>query len=1001
MIHEDNQPLNLAVLRERLAGTSGRQFWRSLGELADTQEFQQFLHREFPRGASELKDSLSRRAFLRLMGASLALAGLSACGEPREQIVPYVNQPEQIVPGESLYYATAMAVGGIASGVLIQSHSGRPTKLEGNPRHPASLGATDIFAQASLLTLYDPDRSQAVIHIGRISTWDAFLADLTIQLQRLGANGGAGLRILTETITSPALAAQAQALLQHYPAAQWHQYQPVARDNVFEGARLAFGQPVNTIYRFDRAARILSLDADFLLRQPGHLRYAREFIDGRRIRSSVRQDSAGQAQMNRLYAIESTPTITGAMADHRLPLRASQVEPLARAVAQRLGVAGVIGAVPQGVPGGWIDALVRDLQQARTRSIVIAGDEQPPIVHALAHAMNATLGNAGQTVIHTQPVEASPVNTAESLRALVTAMQAGQVSALIIFEGNPVFDAPADFGFADALGKVGFRAHLGLYNDETARLCHWHLPMAHFLESWGDARAFDGSVSIIQPLIAPLYNGRSAYELLAALQGQIGQSSHDVVRNYWKSHGLATDAAWQRALHDGVIDGTAFPPIQVSLRAGFTAQAEAAAQPNSADLELIFRPDPTIWDGRFANNGWLQELPKPLTALTWDNAALVAPATAARLGLSNEDLVELRFRGRSVRAPIWVLPGHPADSVTVTLGYGRTQAGRVGANAGFNAYAIRTSDAPWFGDGLEIAKTGERYTLATTQDHFSVEGRELVRVLSLAEFARNPNIIHGAAGETPGQEQPSLLPEYAYPGHKWGMAIDTNACIGCNACTIACQAENNIPIVGKEQVRMSREMHWLKVDHYYQGRMDNPESVFQPRPCMQCEKAPCELVCPVGATVHSAEGLNDMVYNRCVGTRYCSNNCPYKVRRFNFFQYSDQKTPVIQLMYNPEVTVRDRGVMEKCTYCVQRITAGRISAEREGRPIRDGEIKTACQEVCPTQAIVFGDLNDPNSQVVGLKAEPLNYAMLAELGTQPRTTYLARLRNPNPEIATE
>ena len=997
----DDNRIDVAALRDRLAGASGQQFWRGLEELAGTAEFQDLLRHEFPGGADLWQTSLSRRSFLKLMGASLALASLTGCGRPREQIVPYVEQPEEIVPGKPLFYATALTLCGYATGVLVESHEGRPTKIEGNPRHPASLGASGAFEQAAILGLYDPDRSQAVINIGRISTWDAFLAQLTTQLQAVAASQGAGLRLLTEPVTSPTLASQIQSLLQKYPRAQWHQWAAVNRDSVFEGARLAFGRPANPVYRIDQAEIILALDADFLGSGPGCLRYARQFADRRRVR-------AGQERMNRLYAVESMPTVSGAIADHRLRLKASHVETFARALAARLGI-GIQGSGRNGaadsqlsIPISWLDALVKDLQANRGRSLIIAGVEQPPAVHALAHALNAALGNIGQTAIYTEPVEASPVNTSQSLRALVDAMNSGQVSALVLAGGNPVFDAPADLDFASALAKVDFRVHLGLYEDETAALCHWHIPAAHELESWGDARAFDGSASVVQPLIMPLYGGKSAYELLAALQGQVGGSDHDLVRGYWKEHGLADDHVWRQALHDGVIANSAFSPIDLAI--GDAALSKESGNPQSSTsqgLEIVFRPDPTIWDGRFANSGWLQELPKPITTLTWDNAAFMSPATAARLELVNEDLIELRFRGRSARAPVWVLPGHADDSITVTLGYGRTRAGRVGTNTGFNAYPLRASDALWFGDGLEVVKAGERYAMAATQIHFNVEGRDLVKAGMLAEFEQNPKLFGVPAGAIPGQGQPSLLPEYSYNGHRWGMSIDTSVCIGCNACTIACQAENNIPVVGKEQVLLSREMHWLKVDRYYEGGLDNPRSVFQPRPCMQCEQAPCELVCPVGATVHSAEGLNDMVYNRCVGTRYCSNNCPYKVRHFNFFQYADQTTPVIKLMQNPDVTVRDRGVMEKCTYCVQRINAAKIAAEHAGRPIQDGEIKTACQEACPTQAIVFGDINDQQSQVAQLKAQPTNYGLLAELGTRPRTTYLAKLRNPNPEISAE
>jgi molybdopterin-containing oxidoreductase family iron-sulfur binding subunit len=997
----DKEPLNLAVIRARLAATRGRQYWRSLEELAETAEFQELLHREFPRQAAEW-GAISRRQFLKLMAASLALAGLSSCGgPPAEKIEPYVKAPAELVPGEPLFYATAMTLGGYAVGLLARSNQGRPTKIEGNPDHPASLGATDAFAQAALLTLYDPDRSQSVMHIGTTSTWDAFQAAIGPAIQAQGASGGAGLRILTETVTSPTLGAQLQALLAAFPAARWHQYEPAGRDTVRAGAWLAFGQDVNVIYRLDQAAAILALDADFLFDEPGRLPYARAFSDGRRI-----QD--GRTEMNRLYVVESTPTITGAVADHRLPLHPSQIEGFTRAVAAALGVdVGPGGfAAPPGVPAAWLAALVRDLQAHRGASIVIAGLEQPPIVHALTHAINAALGNAGRTVVYTAPVATNPTDQHASLRELVADMQAGRVQLLAILGGNPAYTAPADLDFAGALAQVGISVHLNLYHDETAALCQWHIPEAHALEAWSDARAFDGTATIIQPLIAPLYDGKTHHELIAALLGQTS-SSYQIVHDYWQRQrpaggpssgsGQSFEQFWRTALHDGVIPGTAAPTVQVALKPGFASQSDASPVPADT-LELIFRPDPAIWDGRFANNGWLQELPRPLTSLTWDNVALVGPALAERMGLANEDVIELSYRGRSLRAPVWIAPGHADGAVTVTLGYGRTHAGRVGDGVGYNAYAIRTSDAPWFGAGLAIRKAGERHALASVQGHFSVEGRDLARSGTLADYQRDPHFAQQKADQA---APPSLYPNYTYDGNAWGMTIDLNACIGCNACVLACQAENNIPIVGKEQVQRNREMHWLRIDSYRSGDLDNPEAAFQPRFCMHCEHAPCELVCPVGATVHDSEGLNVMVYNRCIGTRYCSNNCPYKVRRFNFLAFADKQTPVIQLMYNPEVTVRDRGVMEKCTYCVQRISAARIAAERENRPIRDGEIQTACQQVCPTQALTFGNINDLNSRVAQLKAGPLNYGMLAELGTRPRTTYLARLRNPNPEIGEE
>jgi molybdopterin-containing oxidoreductase family iron-sulfur binding subunit len=996
-------PLDLAAIRVRLQTAEGPEYWRSLEELADSQAFQEFVQREFPLQASEWHDTVSRRRFLQLMGASLALAGLGACsGQPEEKIVPYVRAPRgNMVPGKSLYFATTLTLGGLALGVLAESTMGRPIKIEGNPQHPASLGATDAFAQAAVLTLYDPDRSQAVLQHGQISTWNAFLTALSPALESQRLKGGVGLRVLTETVTSPTLAQQLRTLLTRFPAAQWHQYEPVTNDTVQAGAQLAFGQNVIPLYRFDKANVILGLDADVLACEPGTLRYAHDFSQKRRIRSAP-------PSMNRLYVVESMWSLTGAMADHRLPMRASAVADVARAMARALGTmaqrsATTVPPLARLAPlatemhAQWIRAVAEDLWQHRGASLVVAGRQQPPLVHALAHAMNEVLGNTGQTVVYTQPIAAQPVEQRASLRALVEDMAAGRVELLLILGGNPVYTAPVDVDVAAALAHVPLSVRLGLYVDETSALCHWHIPEAHELESWGDARAYDGTVSLLQPLIAPLYNGKSAYELLAVLLGQSEQSGRDIVREYWRTQHQEADfdRFWRTALHDGLIAHTAFPLQEVQLQTGWLADVVIPAV-SPPGLELLFQPDPHIWDGRFANNGWLQELPKPMTKLTWDNAALLSPATAERLGLQNEAVVELHFQGRTVRAPVWIVPGHADEAVTVHLGYGRQRTGRVGSGAGFNAYALRTSDTWWFGHGLELRATGERYALATTQHHHTMEGRHLVRAGTLQQYVQHPQFAQEM--EEPPRPQETLYPPHTYEGYAWGMVIDLSTCLGCNACVVACQAENNIPIVGKQEVRRGREMHWIRVDRYYKGPVHSPEVYHQTVLCMHCEHAPCEVVCPVYATVHDGEGLNNMIYNRCVGTRYCSNNCPYKVRRFNFLQYADYDTASLKLLHNPEVTVRSRGVMEKCSYCVQRISAARIQAQLENRGIRDGEVVTACQAACPTGSIIFGDLHDASSRVANLKTLPLNYGLLAELNTRPRTTYLAALRNPNPQL---
>jgi len=992
--------LDLTAVRARLENQPGKQYWRSLVELASSKEFQEAIHHEFaPTVVGKVE--FGRRDFLKLISASMLLAGINACTrQPEEKIFPYVKPPEQLIGGRPLYFATANVRNGYACGVLVESHEGRPTKAEGNPDHPASLGATDVFAQAAVLTLYDPDRSQTVKHLGEINTWENFVAMLSTELEGLKAKRGEGLRILTETITSPTLASQLQTLLAALPSAKWHQYEPANRDNAREGSRLAFGEYVETQYRFDQADVILSLDADFLVDLPGSLCYAREFTAKRRVHD-------GNKKMNRLYAIESSPTLTGTMADHRHSMRASEIENYARAIANAIedrgskievGRSTIDVRNPQAsiLDPQWISAVARDLQKHRGASLVIAGEQQPPFVHALAHAMNHGLGNVGSTVIYTNAVEAQPVNQTESLRELAADMEAGKVEMLLMLGGNPIFTAPADLNFAEKISKVKTRVHLGLYEDETSEQCHWHIPETHTLENWSDARAYDGTATIIQPLIAPLYGGKSAHEVLAVFTPTSrGRSSHDLVRDYWKAQRNSPDFEkfWQTSLHDGLIAGTAFSSKSVELK--FQYQA-FSIKDQASSLELIFRPDPHIADGRFANNGWLQELPRPFTKLTWDNAALISPKMAERLNLANEDIVELKYNGRAVKAPVWISPGHPDYSVTVHFGHGRTRAGKLGTGTGFNAYALRTSEAAWLGSGVEINKTGKKYPLAVTQTHHSMENRHLVRASTIAEYEKHPDFVHEMEEEFP--RELTLYPEHKYDSYLWGMAVDLNSCIGCNACTIACQSENNIAVVGKEQVQVGREMHWIRVDHYYEGNIDNPDSYHQPVMCMHCENAPCEPVCPVGATMHSNEGLNEMVYNRCVGTRYCSNNCPYKVRRFNFLLYSDFETPSLKMQRNPDVTVRSRGVMEKCTYCVQRINEARITAKKEDRPIRDGEVVTACQQVCPTQAITFGDMNDPNSEVSRLKASKLNYGLLTHLNTRPHTTYLAKLRNPNPEL---
>ncbi len=1003
--------IDWAAVRRKLAADSGREYWRGLEELAHSEEFARCLEHEFPHAPWDL--AIDRRRFLQLMGASLALAGMTGCTrQPEEKIAPFVRQPEEFVDGEKLFYATAISLGGYGTGVLVESHFGRPTKIEGNPLHPASRGSSDAVLQAAILGLYDPDRSQAVTSFGRISSWSSFLASLTMALQKQAVSSGAGLRLLTETVTSPTLHRQIEELLQRFPGARWHQWEPCGRDNARAGARLAFGEQVETRYRFDLADVVLALDADFISNVPGCIRYAQDFAARRRpdgrLGTALEENSAG---ICRLYSVECTPTLTGAQADHRLPLSPAGVEPFARALARRIGApVGLDGGQPvqADIPAKWLEAAADDLLARRGRSLVLAGEAQPPELHALAHAMNHVLGNVGKTVIYTAPVEPQPVAQLASLEDLARDIDASKVEVLAILGGNPVYNAPADLKLKERLLKVPFRFHLSGHADETSALCPWHLPEAHPLEAWSDVRAFDGTVSIVQPLILPLYGGKSAHEVLAMLLGRPDGQGHEILRDAWKSRYRGADQGgedfekfWRRILHDGLVAGSETEERPVILRPDLKIPpATSDAGGRGGDLEVIFRPDPTVHDGRFANVGWLQELPKPHTRLTWDNAAIVSPGTAERLSLQNEEVVELKLEGRTVRAPVWILPGQTDGCVTVHLGYGRTRAGRVGSDTGFNGYALRGTRSLWHARGLALRKTGTRHPLACTQIHHSMEGRHLVRSGTVADFRERPDFARSMAHEPNPSE--TLYPLLPGAENGWGMAIDLTLCNGCNACVVACQAENNIPIVGKAEVAKGREMHWIRIDRYFVGKdLRNPEVRHQPLPCMHCENAPCEVVCPVGATLHSNEGLNEMVYNRCVGTRYCSNNCPYKVRRFNFLAYTDLETPSLKLMRNPEVTVRTRGVMEKCTYCVQRINETRIRAKKEGRPIGPDEVVTACQGACPARAISFGDIRNARSQVSEWKASPRSYGLLAELNTRPRTSYLAKVTNPNPSIQAE
>jgi molybdopterin-containing oxidoreductase family iron-sulfur binding subunit len=1019
-------------------GGYGRTYWRSLEERLGKPEYLESVGPEFPEGADLPPTGVARREFMQLIGASLALAGATACTTrpSDERLVPFTKTPPELAPGNPLHYASGMTFAGHTSGLLITSREGRPIKIEGNPDHPINQGAAGPFEQAFLISLYEPNRAR-VLRQGKAPRSLRSLAEDVAALvnKAAPADGGARLRFLTEPINSPMMGHLRSRILQKLPNARFYSYAPVTQDAASEGARALFGQPHTPLYDFSQADIILSLDADFLESRPVNLAYARQFADRR-----VDPD-----KLNRLYVAETRYSITGGMADHRLRVRSQEILGLAAAVAQALGgpVAGVAAAAAakSAAPANaqkWIDAVVSDLRGAAGRCVVVAGERQPAAVHALANAINVALGNVGKTVRFVpSAMEASNV---AGVRELVADIKAGRVDTLVITAFNPVYALPADTGLAEVLdpkanpeqrGKLSV-LYTSLFEDETAALCDWFIPAAHQLEQWSDGRSIDGTVSIAQPLIQPLFNGVPESELLALFLDEPFRPSYQMLRDFWRGQPVAAGAdfesTWETMVAKGLVPGTTAAAVEAAPNLeGATAAIAAYTPPQpvaGGQLEINFVSDYKVFDGRFANNAWLQELPDPITKLVWDNPALISPKTAEDLKLETGDVAELTYRGRKLEVPVWVAPGHADGAVTLPLGYGRKFLHETVANGvGYNANLVRSADAPWFDSGATLTKARKTHQLVSTQKHWSMAGRPVALDFTLPEWRdKNNHNVQGALHRTRGDlDKPgnrlNNLPPFEYPKneYKWGMAIDLARCTGCSACVVACQSENNIPVVGKEQVARSREMHWLRIDRYFTGPGINPKGhegfnnyaspdaepglVMQPVMCVHCEKAPCEYVCPVNATVHSDEGLNDMVYNRCVGTRYCSNNCPYKVRRFNYLHYTKGKTPTEKMQMNPDVTVRNRGVMEKCTYCVQRIERVRITARVEKRPIGEKELQTACQQTCPTEAITFGSLNDDKARVTQLHGDARHYKLLLELGTQPRTAHLVRLRNPHPSLA--
>jgi MoCo/4Fe-4S cofactor protein with predicted Tat translocation signal len=1003
----------------------GKVFWTSLEAKADPNAFQERAAAEFVDGVngSDKRDRLKvdRRTFMGVAGAAGALLGLEGCiRRPEDKILPFTRQPEYVVPGVALHYATVARSGGDALGLLVTTYEGRPTKVEGNPNHPSSLGATDGFAQASILDLYDPDRSRAPAQVKAGDFAEATFADVDAQLAAISkqaqSSGGAKLRVLAEPTQSPTFVRVVKELLAKFPAAKVYYYEPVSNDNRRAGLKAAFGQPGEVVFGYRRARTIVALDADFLGTEPGSTRASREFADARRLGSP--RDS-----MSRLYVAEPGYSITGANADHRLRLPAREVGPYLKALAAELGALGVLTAgeggtnyealrgdlasakAPAGVPEKWLKSVAKELAQSRGQSLIVVGTRQPAAVHALAFALNHALGNIGRTVSVVPAVSEVVQGSVDGITALASELAAGTVDTLLILGGNPALDAPANLKFGEQLAKVATTVHLSEHRNETSMVSTWHVPRAHAFESWGDLRSSDGSLSVQQPLIAPLHGGRTDAELVASIAAM----------PYWRAHALVRatarelfaggdfEAQWKSALHLGIVRDLTTQPLAalavdanaVSSAAREITDAKAALGPNN--IEVNFAPDPALYDGRHANNPWMLEMPDPLSCVSWDNAAYVSPGTAKELGIANYDLVTIKdATGNAVEIVTWVLPGQTDNTVTLHLGWGRTVAGRYGNGAGFNVYPIRTTQAFGFGDGFTVEPTGRRYDVSLTQETHSMQGRPIALDATLEEYRAQPEF---AEFRSPMTSTLPLWKEVRYEGHRWAMTIDLNACTGCNSCLVACQAENNVSSVGKEQIARGRDMYWLRMDRYFVGEDENePLVAFQPIGCQHCEEAPCENVCPVNATAHSPEGLNDMAYNRCIGTRYCMNNCPYKVRRFNFLDFTGQVPETRRMQYNPNVSVRVRGVMEKCSYCVQRIQESKISARRDNRTLRDGDIKVACQQACASGCISFGDLNDPTSRVAKLAKLDRQYKLLPEVGAQPRTSFLAKIRNPNPEM---
>lgn len=1008
-------------------------YWKSLGELAKNEEYEKFVEREFPENASELNDDVSRRSFLRMMGASIALAGFAACRRPVQKILPYSKMPEDVDPGKPLYYASAMPFQDALNGIVVQNNDGRPGKIEGNEMHPASMGNTSIFGQAALLNMYDPDRSRYVRKDGERSSVRAFAKFCDSYFADTDKN----IAFVSEANSSPTYQRLKDNAMQQLPNAQWVTYEPFSENNALEGTNMAFGQRLRTYNKFDEAEVIVSFDDDFLnpAAQKNSVENTRRFTDGRDVKTT-------DDDMSRFYAVESTFSFTGSNADNRLRVKSSEMPLFIYALAAELsksvsGLSAFSGYSNKFSEHEWVSALAEDLLDNRGESLLTVGRDHSPELHATVAALNAALDNDGQTVSYQQLPHIDEQDNQQAFANIAEQLNSGNIDAVVMIGTNPAFTAPADLNFSDALSNAEQVIHLSDYYNETSKLADWHINRAHFLEAWGDGYSYSGTRSIIQPQIEPLFSGVSEVEFLSTLLSGEEANGHQLVKETWKDYFPGDfKSQWRQTLHDGLIaDDEGYDSANIAISGAFNSKAQSFVNQASATdgMELVIRADSTVYDGRFANNGWLQELPEPMTKITWDNVALMSKATADKLGVeeasigkSEVEMVSITVDGTTIELPAWVQPGHADDSITITVGQGREGVGRVATKTGFDTYPLRTTKNMHFATDIAVEKTSEMYKIACTQDHNTMEGRSILRHATLQEYREDPHFSSYESSydaelpgmqlaEERGKDTPmsifNPIDEQDYPDDEpqWGMTIDLNACTGCGVCTIACTAENNIPVVGKREVNRGREMHWIRNDRYYDGDVNNPKALHQPVPCMHCELAPCEQVCPVAATTHSDDGMNQMTYNRCIGTRYCANNCPYKVRRFNFFNYSQEylaqgdDPEIIQMAMNPEVTVRFRGVMEKCTYCVQRVNRAKIytdiETDGETQKPADGTVETACQQACPADAFEFGDLTDPESDVVQAKKNNRNYLLLEELNTRPRTSYLSALNNPNPKLA--